>query len=322
MKCEKKCYMHKKEYIKWMSFLERRKSIGNERAKYKLVRAWKHYVYIIVSWLENKLIKSVNVDECALSIDGVRSEKITASLTTFPARIKEVRYAIMSIMLQTVQPDRIILWLAGTQFPGNIIPEEVRDLCELGLQVRFCDDLRSHKKYFYALQEQKPDEVVITFDDDIIYHPHTIERLIETHNSHPDSIICCQAMKAAITQDGVLENYLKWGEAGDFEDNNSGLLSPLTGSGCLYPYSILSEDTFIKEKLKTLAFSADDLWIYTMSRLSKVGVITTPVISRIFSVVSGSQTFNLSQINCLDNGNDNALINLKKEFPSAFIFID
>lgn len=122
---------------------------------------------------ENYYINRSGLPESGINTDRSRKTRIIASLTSFPQRIPSVFLTIKSLMLQSVKADRIVLWLAQSQFNG--IPDILRSLIERGLTVRFCDDLRSHKKYFYALQEQHSDEVVITYDDDIIYEHDSIK---------------------------------------------------------------------------------------------------------------------------------------------------
>ena len=78
-----------------------------------------------------------------------------------------------------MKPDKILLWLAEEQFPGreadlpnNLVKDAVEDKFEL----RWCDDIGSHKKYFYAMQEF-PDDIIVTVDDDMYYDTDMIRRL-------------------------------------------------------------------------------------------------------------------------------------------------
>ena len=303
-------------YQRLMACLEMMKPIGSKRSSYKLVRIYNIFIYYLVSKLENFLILHISVGILNKNIaDKKRIEKyITASLTTFPSRIIEVRYAILSILFQTVRPDKVILWLAEEQFPEKKIPQNLCDLCQYGLEVRFCDDLRSHKKYYYALKEQMSDELVITFDDDIIYHPHTIERLLQKHKEYPDSIICSQVHIMSYDQKHQLNIYEKWRIADDFMDIPNENYMPLTGSGCLYPYGVMLGMIFNKKNIRNFAFTADDLWIGFWARKKGILICPTEKVSRLFSVIGSSQMVNLSQVNCIGDGNDSTLRNLQKEF--------
>src|SRR5699024_12638905 len=63
------------------------------------------------------------------------------------------------LLRQTYPPDKIILWLAKEQFEGrNTLPNNLLDLEKRGLEIVFCDeDLRSHKKYYYAIKKFSKD---------------------------------------------------------------------------------------------------------------------------------------------------------------------
>lgn len=310
--------MKRTTYIRFMALLESMKAIADHRPKYKIQRALRYYNYLFVSWLENKLITAIPDEECFIAPKSNNATTVTASLTTFPARIKEVKYAIKSIMLQTTPPDRVVLWLAESQFPEKQVPENLTPFIGHGLEVRFCEDLRSHKKYYYALQEQQPNELVVTFDDDIIYHPHSIERLLEQHTKYPDCIVCNSAHIITFDADGNVNDYHKWGTTTDGMAQPSMILSPLTGSGCMYPYGMLTEEAFDKEKIKSLAFTADDLWICFMSKIANRKICVPEKVSRTFSVVSESQTVHLGQVNCIEDGNNNTIKNLSREYSYVF----
>ena len=137
-------------------------------------------IYRLTSNAIRKSIASLPISSLALN-DKPRGEKIIVSLTTFPARINVVGYAIKSLFNQTVKPDRIVLWLASSQFENVQLPQLISELVEKGLEIRYCEDVRSHKKYFYALQEQQSNELVITYDDDLVYPENSIELLYKKH---------------------------------------------------------------------------------------------------------------------------------------------
>ena len=83
-----------------------------------------------------------------------RGRKVVCSLTSFPARIDEIWISIETIFRQTYKADEIILWLSKDQFAGQELPLSILNCQEKGLTIRWVDgDLRSHKKYFYVLQE-------------------------------------------------------------------------------------------------------------------------------------------------------------------------
>ena len=288
-----------------------------ERSRYKLIRGLNHFKYLALSRIENFVIRQVPTSLLALNKEH-RNEIITASLTSYPGRINECYYAIVSIFLQTYKPDVIVLWLAEEQFPDRKIPSLYNRLIEKGLVVRFCEDLRSHKKYYYALQEQKKNELVITFDDDIIYNPKTIERVYNKHLQYPQSLIANEIYEIPMQTDGEIKPYTQWRHP-----SKKSLIplkykySVLTGSGLLYPFDIMPKETFNVGRMKEIAFSADDLWITFMAIYNDVSVVPTDIMAKVYSTVINSQREHLGQINSIGTGNDDTVKRLFLYYPET-----
>ena len=65
-------------------------------------------------------------------------KKIIVSLTSFPARTKSVAKVIRQMNRQTLSPDKIVLYLTAAQFPNNVLPTELKKLCDENLcEIRF-----------------------------------------------------------------------------------------------------------------------------------------------------------------------------------------
>jgi hypothetical protein len=208
-------------------------------------------------------------------------------------------------MLQSVKPDRIVLWLAQEQFPDGKLPPSLEKMKDHGLEIRFCDDLRSHKKYYYAMQEQKEDELLITYDDDIIYEHNSIEKLIKTYEKFPGCVICNRAEHFLRDGDGRICAYKNWKIlSGEGVQSPSSNLMPSTGAGCLYPYKILKPRVFDREEMREYAATTDDLWIGFHCLYSGVKIVKTRKYIPTLCVVSGSQSESLAQDNIFGELND------------------
>lgn len=108
-----------------------------------------------------------------------QGERMVVSLTTFPLRIGKVHLTIQSILRQSRPADRILLWLSKEEFPEEAqLPANLLRLKEKGLDIRFCDNIRSFKKVFYTAQEFEND-VIVTADDDALYPENWLEGLNE-----------------------------------------------------------------------------------------------------------------------------------------------
>lgn len=288
------------------------------RKRFKWQRVLGSILYRFSSVIENNYIRRVQNPKNGLNLDSYRSTKVIVSLTSFPARIDKAYYAIKSLMMQSYKPDHLILWLSDLQFPDHTLPDSFKDLIDLGLEIKFTpDDLRSHKKYYYVLQEQKPNEVVITFDDDIIYEKDAIRRLIVCHEKFPKAIICEYGNEIVI-KNGCITPYNKW-----LVDTNIGvekptkLIMPYTGAGCLYPYGVMPEITFDKDTIMKMAFTTDDLWMKFCGLYNGLSVVKTRKAGPLLCLVKGSQEQNLGYENGVEGGNDEAINRLISKFPNS-----
>ena len=245
-----------------------------------------------------------------------RPEKILCSLTSYPARIAYVSLAIKSLMLQTVKPDRIILWLAEEQFPERRLPADLTDLERYGLEIRWMHDLYGHKKYYYPVKEQTPEEVVITFDDDIIYSPRAIERLMVTHRAFPGVLVC---ERGQVFNAANMDNPGRWdtiSPVGITEPTFS--MNPSPGGGCLIPYGAFHEDALDEDLIRKLAYKNDDLWYMFMCAAKGTRMIKTRKRHKSFSVIEGSQAEQMATENVMGNRNAVILKGLVENYPEAW----
>lgn len=191
--------------------------------------------------------------------------RIVVSLTTYPARVSTVWITIASLLQQTMRPYKLILWLAEEQFPGHKIPNNLEKLKGRGLEIRFCEDLRPHKKYYYTMQEY-PNYYVITADDDILYPEDHIEQLWKGHEKYPDTIICHWSHRIKFDRQGGFIPYNDW--ADNAEENPSFATLAVGCNGILYPPGSLPEEAFDKNRIMKIAINTDDLWLKCMEILS------------------------------------------------------
>lgn len=203
-------------------------------------------------------------------------KKLIVSLTSYPARIHTVGTVVEDLQKQTRKADEIILWLAQEQFPNleEDLPNYLRNQMNKGwVTVRWCDDLKSHKKYFYALQEYK-DDLVVTVDDDLLYPETMLENLYQCYLRHPNAVSTVRAHLMIFTEDGTLMPYRDWIQETDVcLDQPSMQLFATGGAGTLYPGGIFKQELFNKDAIRETCIMADDLWLKAMALLSDVPVV-------------------------------------------------
>ena len=281
----------------------------------------------VMSYAERAVRKAVNILErrCCNRLDHsafekekkLRNDSVIVSMTTFPARIGYVHLAIKSLLNQTVKPGKIILWLAKDQFRDVEIPQQLRTLCAYGLEIRFCDeDLLAHKKYYYAMQEF-PDKIIVTYDDDIIYPEDSLEKLLVMHDQHPDAIICNRGREIEM-ENGTAAPYKYWQVSGRIPAGvPTYRVMASTGAGTLYPPHCMPEETFDIEKIRTLALTADDLWMKVMSIQGGVPVVKSQTRGKALCVSKGKQDVTLAHQNVDQSLNDRVMQDLLAQYPQA-----
>lgn len=207
------------------------------------------------------------------AFDTTYFPRVIVSLTSYPKRIGMVNQVVETLLHQTMKPDMIVLWLAGSQFPNREqeLPEQLTSLLSNCFQIRWTEDIRSYKKLIPAL-EVFQDDIIITVDDDLLVMPEIVERLVRGYRKHPGCIQChrvttvdYQSMDEITVTPDALQVY----PAPTYLHKLSG------GAGCLYPPHSLHPDVLRKELFMQLAPTSDDIWFWMMGALNgyKVNVV-------------------------------------------------
>lgn len=244
------------------------------------------------------------------------SENIVVSLTTFPGRISKLWMVVECMLRQSLLPNKIVLYLAKDQFPNELkdIPDNLMGYYKKKqLEIKFVDeDLRSHKKYYYAFKEYQND-VIITIDDDIFYPSNIIKDLMDLHEKFPDTICCHRAHKVVRNEDDTISKYSKWkkvfGSCGPTFD-----LFHTSGGGTLYKTHFFSKEVLNKDAFVGLCFMADDVWLNMMAQLNKTKTVKSNYFSNLIPIENKNSLFKLSQENVADGGNDKQLQNLIQNY--------
>lgn len=239
-------------------------------------------------------------------MDRKRKVKIIVSLTSFPARIGTVDITVRSLLMQSMKPDEIILWLATEQFPDREkgLPDRLLALKKYGLTINWCNDIKSYKKLIPALR-MYPEDIIVTADDDVYYERHWLRRLYLGYVEAPEYVHCHR-----ITKFYIGDNAYKMKE-GEFETYPvASYLHKLTGvGGVLYPPHILCQDVLDEAKCRRLAPTNDDVWFWLMAVLNgaRINVVKNNL-PRI-EAVKGTQ-----EGECLNKINDRGDALLWKDF--------
>lgn len=183
------------------------------------------------------------------------------SLTSYGRRVSScvVYYTLVSILRQSVKPERIILWLDDKEWNDENLPSRLAELRAKGVEFRYTKDTRSFKKLVPALEEF-PDKTIITIDDDVVYHPDTLHQLLDAHTKNPTAI-CSLESKTPLLENGIPAHYEKWPEIRNDSKGEADIFSVGVG-GVLYPPHSLHPDVTNEELFMKLCPQADDIWFW------------------------------------------------------------
>ena len=239
----------------------------------------------------------------SLFIEG-KVMNIIVSLTSYPQRYSTLHICLESLFNQSMKPDLIVLYIYEKDMS---LPNSVLEYEKKGLLIKVVnDDLKSHKKYFYAMQEFSND-ILITVDDDIIYPVYLVEKLVTSYMQYPKAIFAGRAHGIRLNDDGSLLRYIDWEREIKYYNKPSHRLMATGVGGILYPPHCLTSEVFNKSAIKKYCLNQDDVWLKCMELLSEVPIILIEQASQHPPGIPNVYTEGLYLENKLNGGTDKAL---------------
>ena len=195
-------------------------------------------------------------------------ENIVVSLTSTRSRIKNILPTLYSLAAQKRKPDLIVLWLGkGEYYPKRILS----GIREMGILIKYREDLGPNTKYYYAFREYGKD-VVITADDDIIYNKYMTEELFRAYLQYPDAVIARRVHKIRFDRERHPVRYKDWiWEYRDSFTPAHDLFATGTG-GVLYPPGVSGLKCWESRDFLRVCPKADDIWLKFNELSSGIGV--------------------------------------------------
>lgn len=231
------------------------------------------------------------------------------SLTSFPARINNLWMVIYCIYKQTKLPGKIVLALSKEEIPQGIdaLPSSLRFFLDKGLEILWIEDnLRPHNKYYHARQKF-PNRLIITIDDDLLYHPTTIERLLFIHKQFPDCICSNRIQQVVVNLDSFAPT--KFWPTIYHQVSPSHKWLALGYSGVLYPPNFHTQDLYDKIKITQLSLMADDMWLKIQELLGNYKVVNGDYYAHPMTIPS-SQKIALQKVNDAEDSRNDKYLSL------------
>lgn len=280
---------------------------------YRLLRNYKGVPFWVMTpyrriWraFSNRILSS-NLERM-VPVSKIKDDNLIVSLTSFPARIEYVWQVIECMLRQTICPQKVILWLSKEQFPTiDELPISLRKRINDVFEIRLVEgDIRSHKKYYYAIKEFASCKLFLV-DDDIYYPTDIIERSLNALRENNNCVIGNYGMKIMYDSQGRHSKYNDWHTTFHKIDTSDYFFG--SGGGTLLePWKMHNDISNIDIAFK-LCPTADDVWLNSMARLAGLKTVFIP--NGHFLPIEIIEDSKLSSINNGRNKNDEQISNIE-----------
>ncbi len=221
------------------------------------------YVALHVGSLDDYAKRYLDKPESAMA-------DITVSLSTIPSRIEKIYPALKSLMDQTMPPRRIYLAIPPFSIrekKAYLIPEALRNCTAIQI-IDARKDWGPATKLIPALchPSTKPDDIILTADDDNIYPEEFVETFWRYSQKLPN---------AALSLRGApMSKSLRWKDCRAFKGtaiSQPAAVEIITGcGGILVKSKFFAADFFDYDQAPAQAFFVDDIWV--SGNLAKNGI--------------------------------------------------
>lgn len=217
-------------------------------------------------------------------LPGIIVSELVCSLTTTRGRLATVHYAVESILLQSLRPASVELYLSD-ELSELDLPENLLRLAPLGVTFHFVPDVGPHTKLVYALAEF-PERPIVTVDDDVYYPSNTIATLLRMRQKFPNCVVGNWARRLGVDAQGFVRP-VRTGELltppslyrSIEQPRHVARPSPATflygTGGVLYPAGALSPQAGDATAFRELCPTEDDIWFKAMALINGTPAVHT-----------------------------------------------
>lgn len=233
---------------------------------YKKVKAGNrpHFLWYCI-YKELLVLSTLLNSNKGISSNKLAEYNVVISLTTYGRRLDDVYLTIESLMLGTIKPNRIVLWLEDG-LKSHALSSKLKNQIKRGLNIRYTKDIRSYKKLIPSLHAF-PDSIIVTVDDDVFYGVDFLKNLLDSYKNAPNFIYANRVHEIILDDQKRPKPYLQWGwEAQEVKASPRYMLTGV--GGVLYPPNCFSEEVFNESIFGDICRYGDDIWFYSMGLIN------------------------------------------------------
>lgn len=201
--------------------------------------------------------------------------KIILTCTTTADRLDIFSIGIKTLLNQSLSPDLFVVNLAKEEFEPigeNKIPEWLKDP---RITIQLTKDTGPYKKLIPSFHFATDDDLLITADDDVIYHKEWLENLVNTAKLNTNFIVCTRARQMEKNIFNNWKNYRSWKNVRI--EKTSLFLIPIGVGGVVYRKRLLDMEFLLGNDYMKIAPGTDDLWFKMASFRKNVRVKVIPL---------------------------------------------
>ena len=193
-----------------------------------------------------------------------REVPIIVSLSSCEEHFEDLELSLYSIFNQSVQADRIILWLSD-EYELAELPYSVTRYIKNGLEIRFIEDKGAYNEIIYALKEFEY-TILVSAKDDIIYPKDWLKKLYHSYIANPEDIHLHRALGVNI-KGSKLTSVDEWQHFVNEETSEFSNFIVSEG-GVLIPPKCFTKEVFREDIYKKSSPTSADTWLWFMALVS------------------------------------------------------